>query len=522
MPLIFLTGAAVLALEVLSSRIMTPYFGVSLYIWSSILSITLTFLALGYWAGGHLTRRLPEERHLAVYLLLPVASAASVLASAAVYPALFPTLARFDLVSGSFVASTLLLALPLICLSAMNPLLISLRARGARIGDGGAGQVFFVSTIGSVAGVVVTAFLIIPNFTNFGALLWLAAALCAVSAGAALAAPALAKPRRWQLVGAAAIVAALCLALIAQQERYLAALTRSADADQRLSLLAEYTSVFGSVKVVELSSAAERYPPIKVLLQEGIIQNRTSLDNTSLSMYTYALDSLSEGFVPEAKRALVLGLGAGIVPRDMTARGLAVTVVDINAGMVRAAVEQFGFDASTVRIVLQDARTYVRGCSGAYDVVIVDLFQGDGTPDYLMTKEFFADLRRCLGAHGALVMNAFFDPDERTANMRLLATVHDAFPRLYLFQAPDLNTFIVGMAGRPPANIDFATERVPPVLQAMVRRSLRSGAPVRAVALLGYAPLTDQQNLFALLAVNAQMQRRREIVRALPARVLVN
>ena len=53
--LIFFTGAATLSLEVLASRIMTPYFGVSLYIWAGILAITLIFLATGYYLGGRLT-----------------------------------------------------------------------------------------------------------------------------------------------------------------------------------------------------------------------------------------------------------------------------------------------------------------------------------------------------------------------------------------------------------------------------------------------------------------------------------
>src|SRR5918999_1399501 len=52
--IIFVSGAAILALELLASRIMTPYFGVSLYIWTGILSITLVSLALGYWLGGKL------------------------------------------------------------------------------------------------------------------------------------------------------------------------------------------------------------------------------------------------------------------------------------------------------------------------------------------------------------------------------------------------------------------------------------------------------------------------------------
>ena len=58
---IFITGAVTLSLEVLASRIMTPYFGVSLYIWAGILSITLIFLALGYQLGGRLSQRREKE-----------------------------------------------------------------------------------------------------------------------------------------------------------------------------------------------------------------------------------------------------------------------------------------------------------------------------------------------------------------------------------------------------------------------------------------------------------------------------
>ena len=49
---IFVTGAAILALQLLASRIMAPFFGVSLYIWTGILSITLLCLASGYYVGG--------------------------------------------------------------------------------------------------------------------------------------------------------------------------------------------------------------------------------------------------------------------------------------------------------------------------------------------------------------------------------------------------------------------------------------------------------------------------------------
>ena len=155
MGLIFLTGAVVLALEVLASRIMTPYFGVSLYIWAGILSTTLTFLAAGYYLGSRLSAGKDHKENVQTFFLLPIISAASLAISAALYPFLFPFLGQANLVLGSFVASAVLLALPLVCLSAMNPVLISLRIKMIRVGvgDGGAGQVFFVSTVGSVFGV---------------------------------------------------------------------------------------------------------------------------------------------------------------------------------------------------------------------------------------------------------------------------------------------------------------------------------------------------------------------------------
>lgn len=76
--LIFATGAVILSLEVLASRIMTPYFGVSLYIWSGILSITLTFLAIGYHYGGRLSRRLDSQGLELRFLAAPIVSAGSI------------------------------------------------------------------------------------------------------------------------------------------------------------------------------------------------------------------------------------------------------------------------------------------------------------------------------------------------------------------------------------------------------------------------------------------------------------
>ena len=79
--LIFISGGAILALELLASRIMTPYFGVSLYIWTGILSITLISLAFGYWWGGRLAggAKAPTPQRLALLFSITPATEPKVL-----------------------------------------------------------------------------------------------------------------------------------------------------------------------------------------------------------------------------------------------------------------------------------------------------------------------------------------------------------------------------------------------------------------------------------------------------------
>ena len=76
----------------------------------------------------------------------------SLVMATAVYPTVFPLLTAINLVVASFLGGTVLLALPLIVLSAMNPLLIAFDRDAWALGDGGAGRIFFISTVGSVAG----------------------------------------------------------------------------------------------------------------------------------------------------------------------------------------------------------------------------------------------------------------------------------------------------------------------------------------------------------------------------------
>ena len=103
--IIFFTGAVVLSLELLASRILTPFFGVSLYIWTSILSVTLVFLAIGYQFGGWITSKIDSKYYEELFIFIPFVSSVFILLSTITYPILLPKLINLDLLVGSFIGS---------------------------------------------------------------------------------------------------------------------------------------------------------------------------------------------------------------------------------------------------------------------------------------------------------------------------------------------------------------------------------------------------------------------------------
>ena len=532
--IIFITGGAILALELLASRIMTPYFGVSLYIWSGILSITLVSLALGYCAGGRLAAgkkgRAPQPEKLAfLFALMPGLAALAIVAACLAYPYLFTQLARLDLVLGAFSACLILLCVPLLATSAMNPLLVAIRLRQSTRGelaDAGAGRVFFISTIGSVAGVLVTAFGLIPYLSNFAATLLVAASL-AVLPLILLFATSVKVAGRKPLVATAAVALAASLGLLAGADAYTGRMWPASYGGMTWQREASYRSLFGTIKVLK-SEPLENGQFQRIYFQDGLIQNMVDGDNKSMSLYTYALEALSFAYRPALRSALVLGLGAGMVPMRLAGRGIDVTTVDIDPASLRAATEVFGLDRGKIRTHQTDARTFVRSCNNGYPVVIVDLFHGDGVPEYLVTRDFFHDLKRCLGPDGIAVFNTFADLDYPRAYAHFLTTLRAEFPFIVLYRpdygpaARHLNSFVVAGSKPLPTPAGAEMKHVPARHSDTLAAMLRAPRPLDQELLEHGRVITDARNTVADDLAASQIIHRRSVVQALPAAFLLN
>ncbi len=534
---IFITGGAVVALELIASRVLNPFFGVSLYIWTGILSTTLLCLAIGYYFGGVVARRMTLPQSEAAYYLMPAIGSLGLGISCALYPIVLGPLARFDLIIGSLIACLFLLGVPLIAMSAMNPLLVAIehagsKRRQAEKVDAGAGAVFFISTVGSVAGVIVAAFTLIPNLSNRTSIaatdlvVGLIAIIGVIAAGR--------NPNRLRLAAAITGAGGMLLgAYIVLLPVIRPAPATASDDTGVWTVEQSYPSSFGTLKTIDLALTKPAVT-LRFLENDGMLQNIMFADGRSAALFTYMLGDVTKTLVPQPRRVLVLGLGAGFVPTYFADAGAQVDVAEINGRMVDIAADWFHFKRRPeIDIHTVDARTLVHSCTTRYDVIAIDLFAGDGIPEHLATQEFFTDIRNCLAEGGIVAMNTFLDTANVDYSQTLLTTITSVFgsvlflPEVTTADEPITSGYIfagnqaIDRARLTDATIDW--QNFPPIQASRLRASLRQLATVTYAGLASHRrPATDENNPMAVVGRPSQASYRAEIVRSTPAAMLAN
>ena len=150
---VFLTGAAIMVVELLGVRLISPWFGTGLHVWAALISVALAALAVGYFVGGWLADRKPVAGR---FHLLVVLGAAGVGLIPLYAPALIPAFVPVGLRAGALLAATGTFFPPLFLLACVSP--FAIRISADRLDNVGmtAGRIYAVSTLGSVAGTLAT------------------------------------------------------------------------------------------------------------------------------------------------------------------------------------------------------------------------------------------------------------------------------------------------------------------------------------------------------------------------------
>jgi spermidine synthase len=429
---VFVTGNVIMMLEVVGTRVVGPFFGVGIYVWSALITVALLALSAGYWLGGRWAdaKRRPEFLFLTILL-------------AAVFVFLIPVLrnpllnfaGQFGVRGGVLVGSVLLFGVPLFLLGIVSPYATKLFTDqfdkiGSRVG-----LLYSVSTLGSFLGTVAMGFYLIPNFPIGSILVALGMTLMFMPLVYFL----LIRARRWPLFVLAIVVGVGALVFFPRAPRI-------QQVNEFVKVIYKTTSFYGEIKVLQARDQ-------RVLLVDGVTQSGEIMQtHKATPPYVIDMSHLIARYNPTAKKALVIGLGGGNIVHALLEQNLSVDVVEIDKKIIFVATQYFGVDPKRANITLEDGRRFVRLSKKKYDVVVLNTFSGESSPSHMLTREFFQEVHGVLEESGISVLNfvGYVQGPHRHAAGAVQATLQAAndWCHVYFREAKQNFSNILFVAGR--------------------------------------------------------------------------
>jgi len=427
---IFTTGAAILIVEILGAKMLSPFFGTSHFVWTAQIAVTLVSLSIGYWFGGWLVDRSPRLNLLyrcllgaGVYLGLTIPLCSSVSLACLKMP----------LAVGSLFASLFLFFVPLTLLAVTGPFVVRIFTSNVSSVGGNVGRISAISTIGSVIGTILIGYVLIPLMANSVTMF--------VVSGVLIVLP-LVYFVIWK--NKSELPAATALAILAGIAGGLGVKNDGKVDTAGWVEIDRVNSNFGLMQVMESSDGTRRD-----YLNDYLTQNTYDPETgQSTSLFTHMLHGLAKVYTQETDDVLCIGMGIGIVPMLFAEEGSTVDVVEINDKIAGLAERHFGLKPAKLNLTIGDGRYFVNSCQKRYDAVILDAFLGDSSPSHLLSQEAFAQMKRVLLPEGVLVINCFgeFEPGKDFFTASLDKTLKSVFTSVRIHATGNGNVFFVASA----------------------------------------------------------------------------
>ncbi|MCO7226943.1 fused MFS/spermidine synthase [Pleionea sp. CnH1-48] len=172
-----------MTVELLGGRILAPYFGGSIYVWGSIITVFMLALSIGYLAGGKLSTQSPNTRKYgSLFIFSGLALFPLILFSESIMQWVF--LQIEDPRFGSLTGAMLLFFIPTTLMGMIAPYSVRLLIESTENSGQTAGFLYFVSTIGSALGTIMTSFYFVLWF-EINTILWVVFAVFMLAGGLA-------------------------------------------------------------------------------------------------------------------------------------------------------------------------------------------------------------------------------------------------------------------------------------------------------------------------------------------------
>ncbi len=377
----FVEGSSVMAAEICGAKLLSPFFGSSLYVWSSVMAVTLGGLASGYFLGGKLSKGENKEQTL-LYILI----------AAVCFLCFMPFLSSLFLIAATglslipaVVTSVFFLLFPtMMAMGATSPLIISILTKDANNSGENSGSVYAISTVGGILATFLCGFYLIPNFGV-----------------------------QFSLIGFAILLAIASLFLVFKKKSKISAfillfvislaLFGFANSEKNAFTVYKSESILGKLEVRDEPSESNDAMIIRKLLINTTIQTEMNLKSgQSVSEYVRLLEKNIRYF-PKGK-ALLLGLGGGVVANMLHSHDYKVTAIEFDERIIKMA-KQFFYLNDSIKTVCADARYFINQPKEKYDFILFDVFKAEEQPSHVITKESLVKLKSILNPNAVVLIN---------------------------------------------------------------------------------------------------------------------
>lgn len=389
-----------MAAEIGGAKLIAPYFGSSLYVWSAVMAITLGGLAGGYFLGGLLSQKKNKEKRLTNVLMIAV----SWLMLMPFISKLFIYFAHWSLIPAVIFAVFLLLFPTMVFMGATSPLIIACLTKDPAEAGKNTGSIYAISTLGGIIATFLSGFYLIPTFgliitfVFFTALLLFSIILFSFQ-----------KKNDKSILYILIPISIALFSFINQSKN-------------PYTIYSE-EGIMGKLEIRDEPSMFDPDIIIRKLLINNIIQTEMILYNHEpVTQYVKLLDKnlsfLSKG------NALVLGLGGGITSNILTENGYKTESVEFDPRITDMA-KKFFFLNERVITHNDDARHFLNQCDKKYQLILFDIFKAEEQPSYVITAESLEQIKKNLDTNGVIIINThgFLNGEKAAGTQCLLRTL---------------------------------------------------------------------------------------------------
>ena len=423
--LVFLASAAILVVEILAVRLLAPYLGVSLEVFTGVIGVILAGIAVGAWVGGRAADRSDPRRLLGPLL---AGGGLATVVSPLLVDAVGPGVSS-DAISIVFVTAVGFF-IPAALLSAVPPVVVKIRLSTlARTGTV-VGSYSAIGTAGALFGTFVTGFVLIAAFPTRPIMITVGAVLVLIGLLV------------WGARGAGTTVG-IVLALVGFSA---------------LLVIGEQPCQYETTYHCAIVTVDESRPSGRLLILDRLSNSYVDLTDPTHLEFRYArtmADIINVEAPPTPLRMVSIGGGGFTMPGwlEATRPGSSNTVLEIDSSLVEIGKVELAL-RDTTEVILDDARISLLTIDPASaDVIIGDAFSGRAVPWHLTTVEYTEQISATLTTDGIYTMN-LIDFGELRFVRSAGATLFSVFDNVALFARPE------GLAGQG-GNYVFVASRSP-------------------------------------------------------------